>query len=138
MAFSPFKNPILVGFYSYFSGDQSFITRFTKVLLEEDAADTVSYFSLVSHDLLVGLFFLQELWMLRFQHCRSFSETYPLRTRLPPPPPPPPKLHSRYNLLPPNTFTTDKKITYALEVSLVFFRISHNIPTWYDCVGKWW
>ena len=31
----------------------------------EDAADTVSYFSLVSHDLLVGLFFLQELWMLQ-------------------------------------------------------------------------
>ena len=32
-------------------------------------------------------------------------------------------------------FSSDKEITYALEVSLVFFRISHNIPIWYDCVG---
>lgn len=43
-----------------------------------------------------------------------------------------PKLHSAGNLLPPNTFTADKEIAYALEVSLIFFRISHNIPIWYD------
>ena len=65
--FSPLKNSILVGFYSYFSGrnQESFITRFYKGTLEKDAANTVSYFSLLSHDLLVGLFFLQELWMLQ-------------------------------------------------------------------------
>lgn len=66
--FSPLKNSILVGFYSYFSGDQSGII-YHPFLLRYFGGGRCRYgkllFTCLSHDLLVGLFFLQELWRLQ-------------------------------------------------------------------------